>query len=204
MEGGELRRVKEDLATVKEAAGLKLSFGWEDVRWHVILGVSCLIELVWALVPHGMSKRWGFLPTLALAIYYIVYVRAKYRRASGRSPVRRRGYTRTIVAACVVLPLTAAYVYWAEHWHIPARQVVAAAMVWAPFVALLLELHDRRGLLSSLGFVVGMPAAGVAIALWPQVPVYPLAAGVLFVGLLVSAGVMAHFLREAEGDHAAD
>jgi hypothetical protein len=203
MEGGELRRVKEDLATIKEAAGLERSFGWENVRWHVILGVSCLIELVWALVPHGMSKRWGFLPTLALCIYYIVYVRAKYRRGSGRSPVRRRGYTQEIVAMCLVALVVPAYVYWAKHWHIPARQVVAAGMVSLPLVTLLFVLHDRRSLLSSLVLLVAVPA-GVAIALWPQVPVYPLLAGVFFVALLVSAGVMAHFLREAEGDHAPD
>jgi multisubunit Na+/H+ antiporter MnhB subunit len=204
MEAGELRRVKEDLATIKEAVGLELPFGWEDVRWHLIIGVSCLIGLVWALLPHGMRKVWGLVPAAALAIYYMVYLRAKYRRGSGRSPVRRRGSTGTIVAACVVLPLTAAYVYWAKHWHIPARQIIAAGMVWLPFVLVLLALHDRRLLLSGLAILVGMPAAGVAIALWPQVPLYPLTASLLFVGYLVSAGVMAHFLREAERDHAAD
>ena len=204
MEAGELRRVKEDLATVKEAAGLELSFGWEDVRWTLIIGLSCLIGLVWALVPHGMRKVWGLVPAAALAIYYMVYLRAKYRRGSGRSPVRRREYTRSIVGACVVLPLTAAYFYWAKHWHIPDRQIVATGMVWLPFLLLLLNLSDWRALLSGLGILVGMAAAGVAIALWPQVRFYPLVCGVVFVGSLVSAGVMAHFLREAERDHAAD
>ena len=37
----ELERVKQDIATIKEAAGLELPFGWDSV-WAHLIGVPCI------------------------------------------------------------------------------------------------------------------------------------------------------------------
>lgn len=204
MRGEELRRAKQDLATIKGAAGLKLPFGWDDVWWTLAIGLSSLIGMVWALAPHGMGKAWGLVPVGILALYYMVRMRIKYRRSTGRSPIRRRGYTSEAIAGLFVAAGTVLYVYWAKHWDIPAPHIRGGGMVMAAFVLAFLALRNRHEFLSSLGFMVIFVVAGVATALWPQAPTEVLVAGGLFIGAVVSAGVMAHFIREADVEHAAD
>ena len=47
MSVSELERVKEDIATIKEAAGLELPFGWDSVWLNLIglpfVGAWCLV-----------------------------------------------------------------------------------------------------------------------------------------------------------------
>lgn len=204
MRGEELRRVKEDLATIKGAAGLELPFGWDDVWWNLAIGLSSLIGLVWALAPHGMRKHWGLAPAVALAVYYTVHMRVKYRRNTGRSPLRRREYTREAIAAVCGVLVALVFVYWARHWGIPRRHIGAAGIVMAAFILAFFTLRNRHLFLGVLPLIVTFILAGVAVALWPQVPTEALVAGAFSVGGVASAGAMAHFIREADVEHAAD
>ncbi len=204
MRGEELHRVKEDVATIKEAAGLALPFGWEDVWWYLAISLSSLIGLVWALAPHGMRRHWGLAPAVALALYYTVHIRLKYRRSTGRSPVRRREYTRELIAIPCGVLVALVFVYWAKHWGIPGRHIRAAGAVMAAFILAFFTLRNRHLFLGSLPLIVTFILAGVAVALWPQVPTEALVAGAFAVGGVASAGAMAHFIREADVEHAAD
>ena len=203
MRGDELRRAKEDLATMKGAVGLGLPFGWDDVWWHLAIGLASLIGLAWALAPHGMRRHWGLAPAVVLALYYTLHMRLKYRRTTGRSPLRRREYTREIIAIPCGVLVALAFVYWARHWGIPARGIRAAGMVMAAFILAFFTLRNRHLFLGALPFILAFVLAGAAVALWPHVPTEALVAGALSVSGVASAGVMARLVREADVERAA-
>src|SRR4051794_7212436 len=97
MSEADIHRIRKDLDTIRAAAGLELPFGWEDV-WLSLALAPCglLLSAAGALGPPG-SERLALLPALG-AVLAGVALRYRYRRNSGRSPVRRKEYDLGLVA----------------------------------------------------------------------------------------------------------
>ena len=92
MEMRELDRVKEDVATIKQAAGFGLPFGW-DSFWANLIGVPCIgvCCLIYWLISDSPSRYATAVPTVLL-LSLLGYMRFRYRRGTGRSATERREY----------------------------------------------------------------------------------------------------------------
>lgn len=203
MGGGDLERFKGDLATIRQAAGLELPFGREDIALMLAAGVGGLAASVWALVvPQGVPRYWGFVPLLVVGFAYLVRLRIKYRRSSGRSPVRRREYTIAFVLTVVVSSLAVVYRIWATRLAIPVAYMQGAVFFFAGVMLVYHAILDRKRL-SDLGIAVPFMLAGLVL---PFVPVPPevIVGAAIAVGGPACAGIMAWQLWRSESAHAAD
>ena len=94
MSVSELERVKEDIATIKEAAGLGLPFGWDYV-WLYLFGVPVIG--IWCLAYWLISDRpsaYVMAVPIFLLLAVLGYLRFKHRRSTGSSAIKRREYGR--------------------------------------------------------------------------------------------------------------
>jgi hypothetical protein len=162
MADNDLERLKSDLATIREAAGLELRFGWEDVWINIAAAPAGLTAFVWALFFDGRAANWGFLPLVALAVVWGVWVRGKYRRSTGRSAVRRREYSASLILALVLAILLAGYVYWAKHMGLGMTSVRAIAFVMVGLALLAVVILDTRRV-DALPWAIWVLLAGLVI-----------------------------------------
>ncbi len=202
MVGGDLDRLKEDLATIRQAAGLELPFGREDINLCFAFGGTAVVALAWALIPHGMPAYWGFVPMLVLTVAWVVRMRVKYRQSTGRSPVRRREYTLSFILAVVLSALAFVYRIWGTKLGIPFIFVQGSASFFIGLAFVLVAILDRRRL-SLLGFAVPLMCCGLAIPVL-GVPVVVLFAVAMLLGGPACACIMAWQLRKNGAANAAD
>ena len=66
MSVNEIDRVKEDIEVIKEAAGLELPFGWEDVWLSVYLIPVGVWLAIWRFLPFQLSRIWRILPVTVI------------------------------------------------------------------------------------------------------------------------------------------
>ena len=145
MSQAEINRIREDLETIREAAGLGLPFGWEDV-WLNLAGVPCGL-IVSAAGVFG-APEWRTLmamPALGMVVA-AVGLRYRFRRSTGRSPVRRREYDLAFGAYLLYGVLTDVFLAWAASSGQPTRimEGFATAMGGALFAVLAATSPGRR------------------------------------------------------------
>src|SRR3954447_19888780 len=109
----EFDRIREDLETIREAAGLGLPFGWEDV-WLNLALVPCgaILSAAGAFGP-AEAARLAAMPVLGVVLM-VVGLRYRFRRSTGRSPARRREYDLAIGAGLLYGLLTGVFLAWAR------------------------------------------------------------------------------------------
>ncbi len=200
--GSDLERLKGDLGTLRQAVGLEPPFGREDIRAHLAIAGGGAVTLLWASLPTGLPAQWGIVPLIAVVIGYVIWMRTRYRKGTGRSPMRRREYTSGIVGMVVVGALALVYRNWAGALQIPLT-VAGGALLFVFGVAMLMPVLRDRNRLSDLGIAVPLMVCGLVIPLWSNSPWVVL--GVTFgVGGLATAALMEHQLRSGVDDHAAN
>jgi len=179
MSVSEIDRVKEDIEVIKEAAGLELPFGWEDVWLSIYLIPVGVWLAIWGFLPYQLSRIWRVLPVSILAIVY-VFLRIKYRRSTGRAPVRRRGYSIVLFLTPVLGLCGFGYLVWViRSGH---DFVFAVGGMW--FVAgliLLIFAFAQPGRLFYLGWAIPMILCGITITIWPVLNVLETNVGVLLI-----------------------
>ena len=161
----EIERIKEDIGIIKEAAGLKLPFGWEDVWINLYLIPVGVWLAIWSFLPLQLSRLWRVLPVSILAIVY-VFLRIKYRRSAGRSPIRRRGYSVVLFLTPILGLCAFGYLVWViRSGH---DFVFAVGGMW--FVAgliLLIFAFAQPGQLFNLGWAIPMILCVITVTIWP-------------------------------------
>jgi hypothetical protein len=86
-------RIRGDLETIREAAGLSLPFGWEDVWMGLALvPVGATIALAATFAPLRVVRLVMVL-VVVVALAATAGLRIRFRRSTRRSPIRRREYT---------------------------------------------------------------------------------------------------------------
>src|SRR5690348_6592623 len=113
MSEAEIERIRRDIEVIREAAGLELPFGWEEV-WLSVALVPCglVLSAVGAWAPLG-SARLGLLPALGVVLASGV-LRYRYRKSSGRSPVRRKEYDLGLAAGLFYGLIAGGFLAWAR------------------------------------------------------------------------------------------
>jgi hypothetical protein len=198
----DIGRLREELETLRQAAGLEPPFGREDVRAHLAVAASGVVALVWALLPTGLPAHWGTVPLILVAVGYVTWMRTKYRRSSGRSPMRRREYTSEIVGMFVVGALALVYRLWAGKLGI-STTIAGSAAFFVLGLALLIPVLRDRHRLPDLGVAVPLMVCGLVIPFCP-VSLWVILGATFMIGGLATAALMAHHLRHAAAIDVAD
>lgn len=197
MSEAEINRIRRDIEVIREAAGLGLPFGWEDV-WLSLAVAPCglLLSAVGAWGPLG-SARLAVLPLLPIVVAAGV-LRYRYRRSSGRSPVRRREYDLGLATGVLFALLAGGYLVWARRIGQPTGLTggLAVAMTGGLCAVLGATSPGRR---SSYAAAVVLIAYGLIIPLsTPRQIVIAGGAAMALTGLGASA-ILALQLRHVEG-----
>jgi hypothetical protein len=202
MNVNEIDRVKEDIEVIKEAAGLELLFGWQDVWLNVYLIPVGVWLAIWSVLPFELSRLWRILPVAILAPVF-VFLRIKYRQSTGRSPVTRRRYS--AVLACPVLGLMAfGYLVWVVRSGHDFVFAVGGMWFFAGVVLMMFSFIER-GRLYYLGWAIPMILCGVTISIWPTLNVLETNMGyVLIVAGSITAAIQAYQLKRRTSVNDAD
>ena len=192
----EIERLKEDIGIIKEAAGLELAFGWEDVWMNLYLIPVGVWLAIWSFLPFQLSRIWRVLPVSILAIVY-VFLRIKYRRSTGRSPVRRRSYSVVLFLTPILGLCGLGYFVWViRSGH---DFVFAVGGMWF-FMGLMLLIFafSQPGQLFNLGWAIPMILCGITITIWPVLNALSTDVGVvLIIAGSATAAIQAYQLKRS-------
>ena len=193
MDVNEIDRVKEDIEVIKEAAGLELPFGWEDVWLNVYLIPVGVWLAIWSVLPFELSRLWRILPVAILAPVF-VFLRIKYRRSSGRSPVRRRQYSGALLA-CPILGLCGfGYMVWVVRSGHDFVFAVGGMLFFVGFMLAIFAFIERR--LHYLGWAIPVMVFGVTISVWTALNVLETGVGyMLITACSITAAIQAYQLK---------
>lgn len=185
-----LDRVREDLQTMRNAAGLEPLFGPFDVLSNLWIGGCGLLITLCATVAPWEYRGILALP-LGLAVAGAAWAGARARRERGDRPASWREHKSGIVVAGIVTPLAVAYMRWERHLGLPREAVGAAALFFIGLALLVIGVLDRRRRHYFGGALALMP---YGIALPSLAPVQVVAAGGLCMfAACVSAAVIQHW-----------
>jgi len=200
MSEAEIGRIRGDLETIRQAAGLGLPFGWEDV-WLSLAGVPCgLILSVAGAFIHPLSYVWlAALPVLGVVVF-AASLRYRFRRSTGRSTARRLEYDLGLGAAMICSLLASVFLLWARRTGAPILMIGGAAvsMIGGLCAVLALTSPGRRYWLAS---AIVLIAFGLVLPFCSPRQVAVVAGASLAICGLATAAIQAGQLRRIERDH---
>jgi hypothetical protein len=195
-----LDRVRSDLDVMREAAGMDLPFGWEDV-WLALAIVPCgaILAGAGAFTPLEMA-RWAVAPTL-LVLLAAVGLRIRFRKSSGRSPIRRREYTLGLVTGLLCAGMAGLFLVWGRRSGVPTSLLGGAVVAFTGVLCIVLALTavGRRS-----SFVAGVALIVYGLIIPVSTPAQVVLGGGVAMMLtgLGAAAIQAYQLRAQEA-HAA-
>src|SRR5262245_18467921 len=115
MSHAELRRLRDDLDTMQQAAGMGLPFAWPDVWETLALVPAGGFLAAWAFLAPGDWLVLGLVPLLVLAL--AAAARRVWRRLrTGTPPTARRERTFASVGGLVIVGGLAVYFIWVKQF----------------------------------------------------------------------------------------
>jgi len=197
----DLNRVRDDLDTMKQAAGIGLPFGREDVRMGIWLAVCGILISAWALLGPWEYRQVVFIP-LGLAILVAARTAAAARRQRGSEPARWREHRLSLVGLLVILPIVFGYMRWERQLGLPREVVGAAAVFFTGAGLLVFAVADPKRRYVA-GAAIPLMVTGLAIPLCTPSQVL-IGAGLCWtVAGLATAAIQHWQLRRYGRDHAA-
>lgn len=193
MQAAELKRVRDDLATIRAAAGLELPFGREDIWvWWWMAGSGLFMSAYMYFAPMTTLHRAIAIVPMLLAVAVLVWLRYRYRRNTGRSAIRRQEYSSGMIQLVVALPLVIGFFALARAIDVPpaARGAMALFAVGATLLviglcsavrraaippglallalALAVPMLSNHGVVIAAGFTMTVAATGAALVMQYQ------------------------------------
>jgi hypothetical protein len=199
MSDAELRRLREDLDTIQQAAGMGLPFEWADVWETLALVPAGAFLAAWALVAPAESLVFGLVPLLLVAL--VAGARRAWRGFSTATlPTARRERTFATVSIGVIVGGLAIYFIWVKQFGLVHGPPGIVAVFFLGIICLLLGLTARQRRVLLAGAVALIPYALVA----PLCGSHPQAIAVgglaVMVAGLMAAWIMAWQLRGSGGN----
>ena len=190
----EIERVKEDIEIIKEAAGLELPFGWEDVWINLYLIPVGIWLAIWSFLPFELSRIWRILPVAILAPVFML-LRIKYRRTTGRPPMRRRSYSVVLFLTPILGLCAFGYLVWVIRTGHDFFFAVGGMWFFMGLM-LLIFAFAQPGQLFNLGWAIPMILCGITVTIWPVLNMLETNVGiVLIVAGSATAVIQAHQLK---------
>jgi hypothetical protein len=194
MREAEIDRLRADIETIREAGGLDLPFGWEDVCLNLAT-VPCGVILAAATgaIDSPVAALCAGAPGLGVFLS-VVGLRYRFRRSTGRSPARRREYDLKLGSGLLFGLLTGVFLEWARSRGQPAEIAggCATAMAGALCAVLATTSPGRRYWSAS---ALGLIAYGLVSPLCSP-PQLAIAGGVMMAASgVAAAAIQARQLR---------
>jgi hypothetical protein len=210
MSKGDLDRVCEDLATMRQATGFRLPFGSEQVWVNLalaIVGIAVAALTAWTNLSTGSATpgsaaHWAYIALVVgpvLLVFGVMTVVARRRKA--RAPLLWRESRLSWVVAGVAVPVYLGFIVWAVKNSIPLGALTAATLFLAGLFLLMGAVTDRSRWYT-LGWAVSTLLAGVCAPVATYETAGLVAGGWLLLGGLSTASIMAWQLR-SRNDHGA-
>lgn len=184
----EIERLQEDIEIMKEAAGLELPFGWEDVWINLYLILVGAWLIIWRFLPYQLSRIWRVVPFAVLGIIY-VFLRLKYRRCTGRSPVKRRGYSVVLFLTPFLGLCAFGYLVWTVRSGRDFTSAVSGMWFFAGLMLLIFAFAER-GRLFYLGWAIPLILCGIAITIWPGLSTLEMNVGIVCIAASLSTAII--------------
>ncbi len=166
MDNKEFERVKADMEIIKEAAGLSLPFGWDSVLMHIVLfplmGIYDLI--LYFGFTHRPSPIWSLVPAVFL-LGAMGYLRARYRKSTGRSAAKRNEYGFTFYGNVVIGLVAAGYFWWARTKGLNTIYIASGIILMLGVSGILMAFF-MKGRLYYLGGSIPLILFGVSMMIW--------------------------------------
>jgi hypothetical protein len=193
MSDADLRRVRDDLDTIRQAAGLETACDRVDVGLALMLVPAGLILAGWAAAGPPGREAWGLVPVLLLAA--VALVRWAGRRAADGP--RRETRIDAIVTAAAGLGM-AVLIAWEKWLHLPHLAVRGAALFMAGVACAAVGLADRS---RRVGLAVALALIPFGLAAPQLSPTgLPVVGGLLMAAAgLTAAALLARQLRVNRG-----
>lgn len=199
----ELDRVREDLETMKQAAGMELPFGREDLKWGWIDGLIFVPLAAWSLLGPGTYMSLAIILSLVATLPGGWALRRKYRRQRDRHPGRWREQRLGALLVLGAMPLVILIAVWAIANGTPPNTMVGLVLAVSGCVYTFMGLFSRRRRYS-VGMGIAMIACGLVMPGATDRQVGLAVALMFIVGAPVSTAIAAWQLRAQESAHAAN
>ena len=165
----ELERVKQDIATIKEAAGIGLPFGWESA-WATMFVMPAMGA--WWLVCglfFDIQSPYVFLYLVPMVFPLAVFghIRWKYGRHGKSSADQRRGNRSSIYASIVFVVPLAVFLTWAMRAGVDLIYIASGVATILGMMIALTAFHCQAWL-SNLGGGIVAIVFGISVAIWPN------------------------------------
>jgi hypothetical protein len=196
----ELARVRQDLETIRQAAGMQLPFGWADVWQTLALIPGGLLLAAWAYFGPEPYLVLGLVPLLLVALV------AAYRhfgklRGTGSTQALHRDHLFETTATLVVIAALAGYLVWEKKLGLSSSTVGGVACYFLGVLCAVLGLTHRNRRVYFAGAVAFIPF-GLLIPLCPGKPMVTAVGGLaLVVAGLAGAAILAWQLHVSRRDH---
>jgi len=197
-----LDRIRGDLETLRQAAGLELPFGRDDVHTNLWAAACGALVALWTGLAPWEYRGLIALPLLA-AVAGCLWMARRAHQNRAAKPAPWREHRRGILVVLVVLPAVALYIQWEKRMGLPREMAGAAAVFFVGLAALLVALGDRRRI-SYLGAALPLMAFGLAIPLLERSQVILAGGACVAVGCLTAAAIQAYQLGRAGMRHGTD
>jgi hypothetical protein len=177
MDNRDLERVRADLATIRQVAGITSQPRAEDVVTSYLIALAGVLCAVWTIVAREYGDVWG-LSALLLPLAYVTRDRMRNSADKGGSPQVRSEFAESLRVLWLALPFCG-YALWALHMQIPPKLVLATGVF---FVGTLMvsSLSGAPRRLELVPYCIAFMAGALAV---PAMPISP----VLIIGLMLAA-----------------
>jgi hypothetical protein len=193
MSEADLRRVREDLETMRQAAGLELPFDWADVGWALALVPAGAALSAWAYFGPTGYHAFGLVPLVLLGLV------AALHRAWKPRHNRHQALDRT--ATLVIAAGVAGYLVWERTLGLPGSTGGAIACFFLGVVCAVIGCSRREARAAFAGTVALVPF-GLLIPFCPGKPTITAVGGLaVLVAGLTAAAILAWQLRGERRDH---
>jgi hypothetical protein len=156
MSEAELRRVRGDLETMRQAAGLELPFDWADVCWALALLPAGAMLSAWAYFGPAGYYGFGLVPLVLLGLTAAVYRVWKVRRGNP-TPARRRQTAMDMATTVVGATAVAGYLIWEKTLGLPGSTGGAIACFFLGVLCAVAGCSSRAGRVAFAGTMALVP-----------------------------------------------
>jgi len=194
MSEADLRRVREDLDAMRQAAGLELPFDWADVGWALALVPAGAALSAWAFFGPPGYHAFGLVPLVLLALAAGLHRAWRPRRHN-----RHHATDRLIVL--VVAAAVAGYLVWERTLGLPGSTGGAVACFFLGVLCAVIGCSRREARAAFAGTVALIPF-GLLIPFCPGKPMITAVGGLaVLVAGLTAAAILAWQLRGERRGH---
>ncbi len=168
MSVSEIERVKQDIATIKEAAGIELPFGWVDV-WLCLFGVPTMgiWWLLWLFLSKSRPSPYVMAVPAVLLLAILGYLRFKHRRSTGSSAIKRREYGISFYGSIFFFAAGAVFLTWARRAGMDKASLGSGLVTMCGLMITIMAFQGKQQI-SNLGVGIPVMLFGISMVIWPS------------------------------------